>query len=226
MLKRLTVKKFARTVIVLFAAMLIVVSSLSVSGLISMSVKERATSDALRYSLGFTHPNQVGIIVFEIIAMLFYIDAGTTTGEMLQYLRTVRATYITNCVSHAQVLANFGHQVYVTGGVLKTRTDALVGSDTYKYIENMNFTIGFFGSNGVSIDEGFTTPDPQEGEIKRIAYRHCNEKYILADASKFNVISTYSFARIDQGFIITDSSAPKKYKDLHNSIIADLVEIQ
>ena len=41
-------KKFARTVIVLFAAMLIVVSSLSVSGLISMSVKERATSDALR----------------------------------------------------------------------------------------------------------------------------------------------------------------------------------
>ena len=94
-----------------------------------------------------------------------YIDAGTTTGEMLQYLTSVHAVYITNCISHAQILADFGHQVYVTSGVLKTKTEALVGSDTYKYIENMNFTIGFFGSNGISIEEGFTTPDPQEGEI-------------------------------------------------------------
>lgn len=155
-----------------------------------------------------------------------YIDAGTTTGEMLQYLTSVHAVYITNCISHARILADFGHQVYVTSGVLKTKTEALVGSDTYKYIENMNFTIGFFGSNGISIEEGFTTPDPQEGEIKRIAYSHCNEKYILADASKFNVISTYCFAKIDQGFIVTDSKAPKKYKDLHNTVIADLVEIQ
>jgi len=153
-----------------------------------------------------------------------YIDAGTTTGEMLPYLRNIRATYITNCVSHAQVLARFGHQVYVAGGLLKTMTDALVGSETYRYIERMNFTIGFFGSNGISMQEGFTTPDPQEGEIKRIACSHCSEKYILADPSKFNVISTYTFAQIDKSFIITDSKAPKQYKDLHNTIIADLIE--
>ena len=86
-------KKFARTVIVLFAAMLIVVSSLSVSGLISMSVKERATSDALRYSLGFIHPNQVGIIVFEIIAMIFYIDAGTK--HYRKYIKYIISGFLT-----------------------------------------------------------------------------------------------------------------------------------
>ncbi|MCR4632541.1 MAG: DeoR/GlpR family DNA-binding transcription regulator [Erysipelotrichaceae bacterium] len=154
-----------------------------------------------------------------------YIDAGTTTGEMLPYLRNTHAVYITNCASHAHILANYGHEVHLACGILKAKTDALVGSDTYRYIEQLNFTIGFFGSNGISMEEGFTTPDPQEGEIKRIAYDHCRERYVLADPSKFDVISTYSFAAIDKGFIITDSAAPKPYKDLHNTIIADLVDI-
>ena len=153
-----------------------------------------------------------------------YLDAGTTTAEMLPYLENVKATYITNCITHASVLAAYGHRVYLPGGTLKTTTDALIGSEAYKYIEKMNFTIGFFGTNGISIKEGFMTPDPEEGEIKRIAYAHCGEPYILADCSKFNVICTYTFAGIENGFIVTDSSAPKIYKDLHNTIIVDLIE--
>ena len=92
------------------------------------------------------------------------------------------------------------------------------------HLERMNFTIGFFGTNGISIQEGFTTPDPEEGEIKRTACLHCAETYILADLSKFNVICTYTFAPIDKGFIVTDSSAPKIYRDLHNTILVDLIE--
>lgn len=153
-----------------------------------------------------------------------YLDAGTTVGEMLPHLKNVRATYITNCISHAKILSDFGHQVCIPGGLLKAKTEALIGSDTYKYIEKMNFTIGFFGTNGVNLKEGFTTPDPQEGEIKRLAYSHCGEAYILADSSKFNIICTYTFAKIDNGFIITDSKTNKTFKDLHNTIVVDLIE--
>ena len=153
-----------------------------------------------------------------------YLDAGTTTAEMLPFLQDVRAVYITNCISHAGVLAAYGHQVYLPGGTLKTTTDALIGAETSKYLEKMNFTIGFFGTNGISIGEGMTTPDPEEGEIKRTAFLHCAETYVLADQSKFNVICTYTFAPIDKGFIVTDSSAPKAYRDLHNTILVDLIE--
>ena len=153
-----------------------------------------------------------------------YLDAGTTTAEMLPFLQEVKAVYITNCISHADVLAAYGHRVYLPGGTLKTTTDALIGAETTKYLERMNFTIGFFGANGISIREGMTTPDPEEGEVKRTAFNHCAETYILADQSKFNVICTYTFAPIDKGFIVTDSSAPKAYRDLHNTILVDLIE--
>ncbi|MCR5795691.1 MAG: DeoR/GlpR family DNA-binding transcription regulator [Solobacterium sp.] len=153
-----------------------------------------------------------------------YIDAGTTTGEMLPHLKNIKATYITNCVSHAKVLCSYGHKVFVPGGFLKSKTEALIGSDTYQYIENMNFTIGFFGANGISLKEGYTTPDPEEGEIKRIACSHTGDAYILADSSKFNVICTYTYAKIDRGSIITDPGAPKAYKELYNTIVADPLE--
>ena len=34
-----------------------------------------------------------------------YLDAGTTTGLMLEYLKGVKAAFVTNAVSHAQTLA-------------------------------------------------------------------------------------------------------------------------
>ena len=40
-----------------------------------------------------------------------YLDAGTTTGLMLEYLAGVRAAFVTNAVSHAQTLAKMGIRV-------------------------------------------------------------------------------------------------------------------
>ena len=152
-----------------------------------------------------------------------YLDAGTTTSMMIAYLKSSKATFITNCVSHARQLSQDGHQVYLPGGLLKSKTEAIVGSETYKYLEKMNFTMGFFGTNGIN-NNGHTTPDPQEAQIKEVAFNNCIEKYILADPSKFDKVCTARFAKIDQGFIITDSNIPDKYKKLHNSIIVDMIK--
>lgn len=152
-----------------------------------------------------------------------YLDAGTTTALMIPYLKSSKATFITNCVTHARQLSQDGHQVYLPGGLLKSKTEAIVGSEAYKYLEKMNFTMGFFGTNGIN-NNGHTTPDPQEAQIKEVAFNNCFEKYILADPSKFDKVCTTRFAKIDQGFIITDSSIPDKYKKLHNSIIVDMID--
>lgn len=152
-----------------------------------------------------------------------YLDAGTTTALMIPFLKNSKATYITNCVTHARLLSKDGHIVYMPGGMLKSKTEALIGSVTYQYLEKMNFTIGFFGTNGVSLEEGLSTPDPQEGEIKAIAYQKSKEQYILADPSKFNKMCTFSFASIEKGFIVSNSSIPDEYKKLHNTILVDLI---
>ena len=47
-----------------------------------------------------------------------FLDAGTTTGYMLDYLEEKNATFVTNAVVHAQKLAEMGMKVLLVGGEL------------------------------------------------------------------------------------------------------------
>ena len=91
-----------------------------------------------------------------------YLDAGTTTGYILDYLPARSATFVTNAVSHAKRLAAAGNRVILIGGELKGTTEAVIGSQAILMIQSYHFTKGFFGTNGVSKRHGFTTPDPND----------------------------------------------------------------
>lgn len=55
-----------------------------------------------------------------------YLDAGTTTGCMLDYISdTTTAVFVTNAPSHAQKLARKGMEVILIGGRLKQSTEQL-----------------------------------------------------------------------------------------------------
>lgn len=98
-----------------------------------------------------------------------YLDAGTTTGYILDYLPARSATFVTNAVSHAKRLAAAGNRVILIGGELKGTTEAVIGSQAILTIQGYHFTKGFFGTNGVSKRHGFTTPDPNEALVKQEA---------------------------------------------------------
>ena len=57
-----------------------------------------------------------------------YLDAGTTTAYMLDYIEEQNATYVTNAVAHARRLLSRGMKVLMIGGELKASTEAAVGS--------------------------------------------------------------------------------------------------
>ena len=57
-----------------------------------------------------------------------YLDAGTTTGYMLEYPLETSATFVTNAVSHARKLAVAGYRVLLVGGELRGTTEAVVGA--------------------------------------------------------------------------------------------------
>lgn len=60
------------------------------------------------------------------------------------------------------------------------------------------------GTNGISLAAGFTTPDTDEAAVKKTAILHSYVAYILADHSKFNQVSSVTFAPADSACIITD----------------------
>lgn len=145
-----------------------------------------------------------------------YLDAGTTTGYMLDYITERTATYVTNAVSHAKRLAAAGFRVMLIGGELKGITEAIVGSQAILSLQNFHFTCAFLGTNGISRKEGFTTPDANEALVKQTALNQTAKAYILADSSKFGNVSSVTFAPFDRAEILTGYKVPEGFVDCAN----------
>ncbi|MDD6380932.1 MAG: DeoR/GlpR family DNA-binding transcription regulator [Lachnospiraceae bacterium] len=145
-----------------------------------------------------------------------YIDAGTTTEQMLSHIRVRKAVFVTNAVSHALQLSSMGYKVFILGGEFKHTTEAIVGEEAVGLLAKYNFTKGFFGANGITEQEGFTTPEVKEAMVKRRAFASCRKRYVLADNTKFGVISSVSFGDFKDAEIITDMVSSSNYSKYPN----------
>lgn len=133
-----------------------------------------------------------------------YIDCGTTTYEIVNFLTEKNATYVTNSVSIASNLTQKGFNIFMLGGKIKQNTNAVIGSFAKEYIKKFNFNIGFFGTNGVSLKNGYTTPDIEEAEIKELAISKTHIPFVLLDSSKFNLAFSVTFSDLKDAYIITN----------------------
>ena len=150
-----------------------------------------------------------------------YIDSGTTTLEMIKYIENTKAKYITNGIVHAKKLLEKNLNTMIIGGRCKAATEAIIGPDCIEGIRKYHFTKAFMGTNGISINAGYTTPDVDEALVKEEAVKHAYISYVLADHSKFGQISSVTFADISSCCIITDREAGKNY---HSKTIIKVVE--
>ena len=148
-----------------------------------------------------------------------YLDAGTTTGYMIEYVTERTATFVTNAVSHAQRLAALDFRVLLIGGELKGTTEAVVGNQAILSLQSFHFTKGFFGTNGVSRKSGYTTPDCNEALVKKTALEQSAKRYILADTAKFGNISSVTFAPFDSADVLTDQHPPEAFTGCKNIIV-------
>ena len=147
-----------------------------------------------------------------------YLDAGTTTELMIEYITSHQAVFVTNAISHAKRLAERGFTVYLLGGEFKAVTEAIVGEEAVVALEKYNFTKGFWGANGVSLQKGYSTPELKEAMVKRKSMENCRDCYILADESKFSQISSVTFAPFEKATVITTELKQEIYKDCSNII--------
>ena len=128
-----------------------------------------------------------------------YLDAGTTTELMIEYITSRQAVFVTNAISHAKRLA-------------------IVGEEAVTTLEKYNFTKGFWGTNGVSLQKGYSTPELKEAMVKKKSMENCKERFVLADESKFNQISSVTFAPFEGATVITTGLSLPAYKKCKNVI--------
>ena len=75
------------------------------------------------------------------------------------------------------------------------------------------FTKAFLGVSGVSVNQGFTTPDPEAAALKILAASKAQSVYVLADSSKFGRVTAATILPLEEARIITDKLPDRKYLD-------------
>ena len=125
---------------------------------------------------------------------------------MVDYITTKNTVFVTNFITIAKRLTAKGMKVYLLGGEYKYKTEAIVGNEAVMNLSKYHFTKGFFGTNGVTEKEGFTTPELNEAIVKQTAMEHCKEPYVICDHTKFERICPVSFGEFGSAVIITDKT--------------------
>ncbi|WP_214745209.1 DeoR/GlpR family DNA-binding transcription regulator [Exiguobacterium sp. s189] len=139
--------------------------------------------------------------------MSIYLDAGTTTQAMVPFLEGKNIVVVTNSLPIANELFDLDIKTFVIGGELKRSTQALVGYNARESMMNYRVDLAFLGMNGIDLDAGYTTPDPEEALVKKTAIELAQTSYVLADASKIGKRTFSRVATLDAAQLITSSDA-------------------
>ena len=143
-----------------------------------------------------------------------YLDAGSTTLAVARAVNgaALDAHYVTNGIAHARLLAQKGCRVFVPGGLLRPQTEAIIGAAAMAALQQYNFTRAFLGTNGIDLNAGFTTPDPEEAAVKACAAKRAREVWFLADDSKFGSIYPAVITDLAGGSILTNRCPDPRYR--------------
>ncbi|RAL21430.1 DeoR/GlpR family DNA-binding transcription regulator [Thermoflavimicrobium daqui] len=147
-----------------------------------------------------------------------YLDAGSTTIEMIPELVGKKVTVVTNGISHLEALVEKNIPAYVLGGKMKESTRAIIGALAVNGLQQFRFDKCFLGVNGIHPQMGYTTPDPEEALLKRTAMQFSSQTYFLADHNKFMEVSFAKIASLDDAILITDKVPTEIRKDLEGKL--------
>ena len=134
-----------------------------------------------------------------------FIGSGTTTDFIGDYLEGKNISIVTNSLPIFEKLKDYPNfDLILIGGRYRVKTQTFVGQFANKLLQEIKVSKAFIGVNGID-GHNVTTANEEEGNGNAIILNNAIEKYIVADNSKFDSYSFYSFYRLDNiDAIVTD----------------------
>ncbi len=130
---------------------------------------------------------------------VIFIDSGTTCTGLLSFLNAIPCTVITNSLPAANLAASMeAVTLILLPGRLSRNAMAFIGSETCEALDKYNIDKAFMTTSGVTIEDGLTDTTAEEYIIKRSVIQRSRESSLLADSSKFDQKSLYTFCSLDR----------------------------
>lgn len=143
---------------------------------------------------------------------IIFLDAGSTTYEMIPLLQGKNIVVVTNGVPHATLLADFRVKSIILGGEIKLQTKAIIGSTSIAQLDQYRFNKVFLGINAIHLTHGYTTPDLEEAAVKKKAITKSDQVFILADESKFGEVTFVKVGDIAECDVISFNLSERRRK--------------
>jgi DeoR family transcriptional regulator, fructose operon transcriptional repressor len=144
------------------------------------------------------------------------LDAGTTTRQLADMVPTdVELTVVVNSPLLATILARRSNlTVIMLGGRVRGRTMAAVGDWATAALASIHVDVAFMATNGISVERGLTTPDPNEAATKAAMIAAARRTVLLADHTKIGNDYFARFGDLDAvDTFITDTGAETELVD-------------
>lgn len=125
-----------------------------------------------------------------------FLNSGTSTYEVMRYLKDKRETIITNSALAYQACEGGNCEIICTGGTYNHVTRSYNGDLATSIIQRVYADFCVFGVNGICAKAGITTSVFQETIVNECMIRRCNgQRIIAADSSKIG--KTFRFTNTD-----------------------------
>ncbi|MBS6194539.1 MAG: DeoR/GlpR transcriptional regulator [Clostridiales bacterium] len=154
-----------------------------------------------------------------------FLDSGTTALYMMEHLKNKRITLLTNNMEAIiQAIPHENINLICLPGVLNRKTLSLTGSHCARLLSYYNVKKAFLATTGLTLENGATNSFPEESGIKEMAMKKSAEKYLLADSSKFGVVSLLTYSGLEQfNGIITEKEPDKAFKNFAQKHQVELI---
>ena len=154
------------------------------------------------------------------------IDAGTTTARLAAVIPTDSSlTVITNDIGVARKLSSHPNlELHLLGGRIRPTTRAAVGPRTLAALADLRVDVSFIGTNGLSLDHGLSTPDPDEAAVKTAMISAARRVIVLADSTKLGKESMVRFGTLDRvDVLVTDGGVEPGMRSALDALDIDVV---
>ncbi len=145
---------------------------------------------------------------------VIFMDSSSTAGMVIPSLSQFRyLTVITNGLKNALLLSEKTEaKIYMPGGVVSTRSNSLLGSDTLDYLSNLNAELAIFSCSGLTAGNGVTDASFEQSKLKKALIRNSKVRILLCDSSKFgNIYMCRTCGYEDVDYILTDRKPQAEY---------------
>lgn len=137
-----------------------------------------------------------------------FLNSGTTTAQVIRHIRGgAEITVVTNNLNAALEVGEAGFKLYLIGGEFQPHSNSVAGRFAIDNLRQVYADKTILGVDGISLIHGCTVPSNAEAEVMKLMIERTKGKlFIVADHTKWGVVSNFQIATIDEvDKLITDA---------------------